>query len=90
MVVIRLARDGRRNRPFHHVTVADKRMARDSRFESIGYSNPLASPNEKALEIDTQRYQYWVSKGAQVSKPVQKLFKAWLKTQVVKKSSGLQ
>lgn len=76
MVVIRLARGGAKKRPFYRIVATDKRNSRDGRFlEKIGYFNPLASGQEKRLEMDSARLDYWVSKGAQLSNRVSGLVK---------------
>ena len=76
MLTIRLARSGAKKRPFYHISVADSRMPRDGRFvERVGYYNPIASGQEVRLEIDVERIDYWVSKGAQPSERVLNLLK---------------
>ena len=76
MVTIRLARGGSKKRPFYHLTVADSRAARDSRFiERVGFFNPIACGQEERLRIDRDRVDYWVSQGAQVSDRVATLSK---------------
>ena len=76
MVTIRLARGGSKKRPFYHITVADSRRARDSRFiERIGFFNPIARGQEERLRLDTARVEHWVSQGAQLSDRVAKLVK---------------
>lgn len=76
MVIIRLARGGSKKRPFYHLTVADSRRARDGKFiERVGYFNPLARGQEKRLEVNVERVEYWQSKGAQLSERVAKLVK---------------
>lgn len=76
MVTIRLSRGGTKKRPFYHVTVADSRCARDSRFiERIGFFNPIAAGKEERLRIDQERVNYWVGVGAQLSDRVRKLVK---------------
>ncbi|MCV6613708.1 MAG: 30S ribosomal protein S16 [Cellvibrionaceae bacterium] len=76
MVSIRLARGGSKKRPFYHLTVADSRRARDSRYlERVGFFNPVARGQEERLRIDTDRVDYWVGQGAQVSDRVRKLLK---------------
>jgi len=82
MVVIRLARGGSKKRPFYHITVADSRNARDSRFiERLGLFNPLARGQEERLRISLERVEYWVSKGAQISERVSTLLKDYRKAQ---------
>lgn len=76
MVVIRLARGGAKNRPFYSVVVADSRHRRDGRFiERVGFYNPVASQNEESLRFAADRVNYWVSKGAQLSETVTRLWK---------------
>ena len=76
MLTIRLARSGAKKRPFYHISVADSRMPRDGRFvERVGYYNPIASGQEIKLQIDVERIDYWISKGAQPSDRVLNLLK---------------
>jgi small subunit ribosomal protein S16 len=76
MVTIRLSRGGAKNRPFYHVVVTDSRSARDGRYiERIGFFNPVARGKEVRLSLDSERIQYWTSKGAQPSERVAKLIK---------------
>jgi len=77
MVIIRLARGGSKKRPFYHLTVADQRRARDSRFiERVGFFNPVARGQEEVSRIDMERVDYWLGKGAQPSDRVAGLIKA--------------
>ncbi|HJN95917.1 MAG: 30S ribosomal protein S16 [Gammaproteobacteria bacterium] len=76
MVTIRLSRGGAKKKPFYHITVADSRRARDSRFiERIGFFNPLAKGQEERLRLDLERMAFWQSQGAQVSVRVSTLAK---------------
>ncbi|MBT3197841.1 MAG: 30S ribosomal protein S16 [Gammaproteobacteria bacterium] len=76
MVVIRLARGGAKKRPFYRIVATDKRNSRDGRFlEKLGYFNPIASGNEKRLEMNVERVEYWISNGAQLSNRVAGLVK---------------
>lgn len=76
MVVIRLARSGAKKRPFFNMVVTDSRNRRDGRFvERVGYYNPKAAENEKAVSIDAERLAYWQSKGAQLSPTAARLVK---------------
>lgn len=76
MVTIRLARGGAKKRPFYQVVVTDSRTARDGRFiERVGFFNPIATGKEERLRVNTERYQYWVSQGAQPSERVAALVK---------------
>ena len=74
MLKIRLRRIGRRHRPFYRIVVVDsRRSARTPGLEEIGYYDPRARP--RLLKIDLERYQHWVSRGAQVSATVARLAK---------------
>lgn len=76
MVVIRLARGGAKKRPFYNLVVTDSRNRRDGRFvERVGYYNPKAAANEKALSINAERLAYWRSQGAQLSPTAARLVK---------------
>lgn len=76
MVTIRLARGGAKKRPFYHIVVTDSRMARDGRYiERVGFYNPRATGGEVSLNINQERVDHWVSKGAQTSERVSKLLK---------------
>jgi len=76
MVTIRLARGGSKKRPFYHLTVTDSRMPRNGRFiERVGFFNPIARGQEERLRVDSDRVDYWVSQGAQVSERVASLIK---------------
>lgn len=72
MVVIRLRRAGSKKRPFFRVVVTDSRAARDSSFvEILGHYNPRTKP--AIVNIDRERVQYWIDKGAQPSDTVRTL-----------------
>jgi len=76
MVRIRLARGGSKKRPFYAILVADQRRAPRGRFiERVGFYNPVASGGETRLEINKERVDYWIKKGAQPSERVASLLK---------------
>ncbi|MEE4190051.1 MAG: 30S ribosomal protein S16 [Halieaceae bacterium] len=82
MVTIRLARGGSKKRPFYHLTVSDSRNARNGRFiERVGFFNPIARGQEERLRVDSERVDYWVSQGAQLSERVAALVKQSRKEQ---------
>lgn len=63
-VKIRLARRGRKKRPYYHVVVADARAPRDGKFiENIGSYNPMTVP--ATIELDREKAYEWLAKGAQ-------------------------
>ncbi len=74
VVKIRLARFGRKKRPFYRIVVTDSRRRRDSGWiESVGYYNPLTEP--ATVEMDLDRINYWLGVGAKMSERVSKLKK---------------
>ena len=76
MVVIRLARGGSKKRPFFYIVAADKQARRDGRFiERVGFYNPVANEKQERVRLNTERLNYWVSQGAQVSDAVARLVK---------------
>jgi len=73
-VRIRLTRVGATKQPTYRVVVADSRSARDGRaIDTIGHYNPRTDPIE--LVIDEAKAKDWLSKGAQPSDTVRRLFK---------------
>ena len=76
MVTIRLARGGAKKRPFYHIVVTDSRNRRDGRYiERIGFFNPIATGQERELNIDQERVDYWMAQGAKPSDRVADLIK---------------
>jgi small subunit ribosomal protein S16 len=66
-VKIRLARAGSKKRPYYHIVIADAGAARDGRFiDVVGAFNPmLAKTDEKRVQLDAEKAQAWLRKGAQ-------------------------
>ena len=80
MVKIRLTRGGAKKRPFYHIIVTDSRSARDGRnIERLGYYNPIAAGNDKPVELNTERLNFWISQGAQMTDKVANLAKQAVK-----------
>jgi small subunit ribosomal protein S16 len=74
VVKIRLARFGRKKRPFYRIVVTDSKKRRDSGWiESVGYYNPLTEP--ATVKMDLDRVNYWIGVGAKMSERVAKLKK---------------
>lgn len=84
MVSIRLARGGAKKRPFYHIIVTDSRKARNSgaSVERLGFFNPIARGQEVRLQIDAERMNGWLAKGAQPSDRVASLWKEFSKAGV--------
>ena len=76
MVTIRLARGGAKKRPFYSIVVSDQRRQPKGRFiERIGFFNPMATDNEEKVRLNTDRVDYWISKGAKPSDRVANILK---------------
>lgn len=66
MVKIRLARHGRKRRPFYRVVAADINAPRDGKFlEILGTYNPVEKDESKELTLKIDRIDHWLSVGAQ-------------------------
>ncbi len=73
MLMIRLSRRGARKQPHYRIVVIEKARARNGRpVEVVGTYNPRTNP--ASIEMKRDRVEYWVSKGAQMSERVNKLF----------------
>lgn len=71
---LRLTRKGAKKDPHYRVVVTEKSSARDGRFvEIVGYYNPAQEPVRLNLELD--RVDYWLQKGAQPTQTVRTLIK---------------
>jgi small subunit ribosomal protein S16 len=71
---MRLTRIGSKKRPYYRIVVIEKRRARNGRFlEVLGQYNPIANPVQ--LELNSERAQYWLSKGATPSETVRSLLR---------------
>ncbi len=65
---IRLRQQGRTNRPFFRLVVADARSPRDGKYvEALGWYNPIETQDDKRLCIKEDRIQHWLDLGAQLS-----------------------
>jgi len=69
VVSIRLARYGKKKKPFYRVVVIEKRNPRNGRFvEIVGTYDPLKNPAE--IKLVAERIKYWLGQGAQPSDTV--------------------
>ncbi|HNY99885.1 MAG TPA: 30S ribosomal protein S16 [Anaerolineaceae bacterium] len=73
MVRIRLRKVGQRRQITYRIVAANQESPRDGKFlEILGFYNPRTDPF--TLEVKEDRVYEWMSKGAQPSESVQKLF----------------
>jgi len=69
VLMIRLSRIGKKKHPFYRVVVTEKTRPRNGRFvEIVGTYDPAKKP--AAINLDHERVQYWLGKGAQPSDTV--------------------
>ena len=78
MLTIRLRRMGSTKKPYFRVVVTEARSARDSSFvENVGTYYPRSKPAQvnlnKTVEINRERVQHWLKKGAKPSDSVRTL-----------------
>ncbi|MBC7909536.1 MAG: 30S ribosomal protein S16 [Pyrinomonadaceae bacterium] len=82
MLAIRLMRMGAKKRPAYRIVVKEKLSKRDGAYlENIGTYDPTREP--AAVNLNMERAQYWISKGAQPTATVSRLIKSSAKAQAV-------
>jgi|GEM_PF-465801 len=73
MLKVRLARFGTKNKPSYKIVVAEARSARSHALDFLGYYDPAHNPPK--FQIDQEKYQKWLSQGAQPTEAVAKLLR---------------
>ena len=72
MLSIRMTRMGSKKKPYFRLVVTERRSALQSSFvENLGTYNPRVKPAK--VEINRERVQYWLKKGARPSDSVRTL-----------------
>lgn len=73
-VHIRLTRVGAKKQPTYRFVVSDSRNARDGRsLDTLGHYNPRTDPID--IKVDEEKANQWLSKGAQPTDTVARLFR---------------
>jgi small subunit ribosomal protein S16 len=76
MVVIRLARVGKKHDPKYRITVADSRRYVTGKFiEVLGTYIPSPMGKEQKVTINVEKAKEWLTKGAQPSETVRHVLK---------------
>lgn len=71
-VKIRLARMGKKNKPFYRIVAIDESAKRNGKVvENLGYYNP--EKNSPKIKVNEKSLKLWLSLGAQPTTPVRKL-----------------
>ena len=74
VLTIRLARIGKKKKPFYRVVVIERTRPRDGRVkELVGTYDPLKKPAE--IKLNADRIKYWMGLGAQPSDTVRSFLK---------------
>jgi small subunit ribosomal protein S16 len=69
VLTIRLARIGKKKKPFYRVVVIERTRSRDGRtVDAVGTYDPLKKPAE--IKLNAERIKYWLGHGAQPSDTV--------------------
>jgi small subunit ribosomal protein S16 len=72
MLAIRMTRVGSKKKPYFRVVVTEARTSRESDFvENLGTYNPRSKPAQ--VDINKERVEHWLSKGARPSDSVRTL-----------------
>ena len=72
MLTIRMRRVGAKKKPRFRLVVTEARSAPDgAAMEVIGHYNPTSEP--ETIELDRQRLQHWLDRGAQLTDTVRTL-----------------
>ena len=70
MLTIRLARIGKKNKPFYRLVISPKQKdLYGNSLEILGSYNP----HSKALKVNGERIKYWISRGSGMSPTVNNL-----------------
>lgn len=69
MLMIRLARNGKKKHPHYRIVVLEKSKRRDGRYiDMLGHYNPKTNP--ASIHLDKEKYDFWIGKGAQATDTV--------------------
>ncbi|MGB9883689.1 MAG: 30S ribosomal protein S16 [Microgenomates group bacterium] len=73
-VALRLYRIGKKGKPSYRIVAVNKRYKANGKYlDEIGFYNPLTEP--MTLNINKDKFDYWLSKGAVISEGLAKLLK---------------
>ncbi len=71
---IRLRKQGRTNRPFFRLVLAESSTKRDGKYvETLGWYNPIEEEEDKNFSINAERIQHWIDQGAELSESAKSL-----------------
>lgn len=71
---IRLRQQGRTNLQTYRLVVTDVRSPRDGKYvEALGWYNPMVNIPEKSLFVNSERVQFWLDQGAELTESAKTL-----------------
>lgn len=74
MLVVRLARRGKKKQPFYDIVVAEKSRPVTKKFlAKVGYYNPLTDSGKGEVVFDAEIIKKHITNGAQLSQAVARL-----------------
>ena len=75
-VKIRLKRTGRKNRISFRIVASDTRASRDGEvLEKLGAYDPEGLTEEKKVQLNPERVEFWIRKGAQPTAIVDRILR---------------
>jgi len=75
-VKIRLSRHGAKKEPIYFIVATDSSSKRDGDFlEKLGLYYPKAAKKADKLQVNAEKVQAWIAKGATVTRTVGQLLK---------------
>ncbi len=76
MVKVRLTLKGRKGQPYYHIVALDSRKRNQGKvLETLGFYDPHKEKSQDKAYIDKEKYQAWLTKGAQPSETVVQILK---------------
>jgi small subunit ribosomal protein S16 len=73
-VALKLYRQGKKGSTSYRIVAVNKHYKADGKYiEEVGFYNPMTNP--VVFTVKKERFDYWMSVGAQVSEGLRKLIK---------------
>ncbi len=85
-LIIRLRQQGNKNRQTYRLVVMQKTAPRDGAYvDLLGWYNPLL---EKDMQLDADKIEHWLSKGAEISEKAAALVKRFSPETLAKRAAA--
>lgn len=77
-IKIKLTKIGKKNDPKYRIVIMEERSKRDGAYiDKIGFYDPVKNPH--ILEVDKEKLQSWIKKGATFTEGTRKLLSKLVK-----------